>query len=168
MEAATAGLSDGELGSLRLAERKWSAAEILEHLRLTFSSTARVMAKVATAPLPVRRATLKEWIATAVVIRLGYMPSGREAPDLARPRQVEVNGIRTAFRQALSDMDRAMERCEHAKATTQKIAPHPILGPLSLREWRKFHLVHTRHHMAQIRRMRHMNKTPAHLAKAGH
>jgi hypothetical protein len=31
---------------------------------------------------------------------------------------------------------------------------HPILGPLTGGQWRKFHLVHGLHHVKQIRRLR--------------
>jgi hypothetical protein len=29
-----------------------------------------------------------------------------------------------------------------------------ILGPLTIRQWRKFHLIHGRHHIKQIRAIR--------------
>ncbi|MGZ7099671.1 MAG: DUF1569 domain-containing protein [Candidatus Angelobacter sp.] len=31
---------------------------------------------------------------------------------------------------------------------------HPVLGPLTAAEWRKFHLVHGLHHVKQIRSLR--------------
>lgn len=154
MESATAGLSDAELADMRPAEGKWSAAEILEHLRLTFTSTTKLMEKVEAQASPVRRATFQEWIGTFVVVRLGYMPGGRTAPEFARPIESRIHDIRNGFRRAIDDMDRALGRYEHAGQSRGKIAIHPILGPLSLQEWRKFHLAHTRHHMAQIRGMR--------------
>jgi hypothetical protein len=32
---------------------------------------------------------------------------------------------------------------------------HPILGPLTAAQWRKFHLVHGLHHTKQVLRLRH-------------
>jgi hypothetical protein len=29
-----------------------------------------------------------------------------------------------------------------------------VLGPLSMQQWRKFHLIHGRHHLKQIARIR--------------
>jgi hypothetical protein len=31
---------------------------------------------------------------------------------------------------------------------------HPILGPFSIAQWRKFHLVHGLHHVKQIQRLK--------------
>jgi hypothetical protein len=31
---------------------------------------------------------------------------------------------------------------------------HPILGPLTVDQWRKFHVVHTEHHVRQISQRR--------------
>jgi hypothetical protein len=35
-----------------------------------------------------------------------------------------------------------------------KIADHPVLGPLTLHQWSRFHYVHARHHMKQIATLR--------------
>jgi hypothetical protein len=47
-------------------------------------------------------------------------------------------------------MDQALAQCEERFGKKVKIADHPVLGPIPIAGWRKFHLLHTRHHMKQI------------------
>jgi hypothetical protein len=47
-------------------------------------------------------------------------------------------------------MDDALAKCEKQFGNGKKIADHPVLGPIPISGWRKFHLLHTRHHMKQI------------------
>jgi hypothetical protein len=56
--------------------------------------------------------------------------------------------------QDLAGMDDAIQRCEQRFGSDLKLVNHPILGPLSAGEWRRFHSVHGRHHLRQIRRLR--------------
>jgi Protein of unknown function (DUF1569) len=51
----------------------------------------------------------------------------------------------------LEKMDEALRTCEEQFGSKKKIADHPVLGPIPISGWRKFHLLHTRHHMKQIR-----------------
>ncbi len=154
MESATEGLADQKLHTLRDAPGKWSAAQKLEHLILAFTGTTRNILNAAKRNERLRGGTLKERIGTWVVVRLGFMPEGRQAPQNTRPPDVPGVDVRERFRKAVREMDAALAAREHDCRADHKIAIHPILGPLSAREWRKFHLVHTRHHMAQIRAMR--------------
>jgi hypothetical protein len=47
-----------------------------------------------------------------------------------------------------------MSICEAKFGSRIKVLDHPILGPLSIDQWRRFHLVHGLHHVKQIRRLR--------------
>jgi hypothetical protein len=51
-------------------------------------------------------------------------------------------------------MDRQLSRCQETCGSKGWLANHPVLGPLTIYQWPKFHRVHTRHHMKQIRAMR--------------
>jgi hypothetical protein len=51
-------------------------------------------------------------------------------------------------------MDAMIARCEKQQGRSRKLLDHPILGPLTGNQWRKFHLVHGLHHVKQIRRLR--------------
>jgi hypothetical protein len=51
----------------------------------------------------------------------------------------------------LQEMDEALALME-AQGTRGPVLTHFVLGPLSSKQWRKFHRVHARHHVEQIRR----------------
>ncbi len=145
----TAGMTPGQL-SARPAG-KWSSAEILEHLTLTFRATATGLERVAQSGKPgARRPTLRDRLFTLVVVQFGYLPSGREAPEYTRPRGLPAASVLSTLRQDLQRMDAAIADCERQFGLRVKIANQPILGPLTATEWRKFHWVHTRHHLRQI------------------
>jgi len=131
---------------------KWSAAQILEHLFLTYKNTNRGMAKCLEhgAPL-VTRATLKQRLATLIVVNLGYLPGGRKAPERTTPRGMSPEEVQQAIAPELQRMGSGLDDCERRFGTRTKIMDHPILGPLTAGEWRKFHWVHGRHHARQIR-----------------
>jgi hypothetical protein len=65
----------------------------------------------------------------------------------------------------IAEMDEVIGRCERelggGKFRGRAIFEHPILGPLTARQWRKFHLVHGRHHVKQIRRLREEQRSGA-------
>jgi hypothetical protein len=52
------------------------------------------------------------------------------------------------------DMDKAIAECEASYGNSTLLLDHPILGPLTADQWRKFHWVHGKHHMKQIRGLR--------------
>jgi len=51
-------------------------------------------------------------------------------------------------------MDGALTECAARFGVLVKVLDHPVLGPFSIEQWRKFHFVHGRHHVKQIRRRR--------------
>jgi hypothetical protein len=153
VERAIAGLSEAELAWH--PEGKWSSAGILEHLARAFGGTAKGMQRTLTSGSPDCRAlTAKEWLQIAVVVHCGYFPKGRKSPEQVVPRGLAAADAVKAIRENLRSMDQALSDCENKFGTRRKVAVHPILGPLNISEWRKFHLVHTRHHMRQIHDLR--------------
>ncbi len=152
LEQATAGMTAEELD--RRPGEKWSAAQILEHLSLTYSGTVRAMEKCLQAGKPLATSvTMKQRIAQAVVVKMGHMPEGRQAPERTLPRGMSGTEALEQIRVNLAAMEEAISRAEKKFAKT-KVADHAILGPLSASEWRKFHWVHGRHHARQIERLK--------------
>jgi len=136
---------------------KWCIAEVLEHLYLTYTGTLKGFERVAEAgEVLATSSSLKMRLQTFVVIGLGYLPSGREAPAVARPRGISSEIVLAEICPKIAEMDEVIARCE-AKLGRAKLLDHPILGPLSGAEWRKFHLVHGRHHVKQIKALRRMS-----------
>lgn len=149
IDEATQGMTAAELAWH--PKGKWSAAQVLEHLSLTYVGTAKVARRLAASenPEPFVR-SMKNRLATFIVITLGYFPSGRKSPEMVVPG----NGVAApTVLENLRTMDEALAECErrHGPGVT---AAHPVIGPLTLPEWRKFHWVHARHHMKQIAALR--------------
>jgi hypothetical protein len=153
IETAIKGMSAEEMA--RHPEGKWCTAEILEHLALAYGSTAKVMQRCTECgQSTATRPKLRHRFVSGMVTGLGYIPEGRPAPKHVVPKGIQAQEAQRLVLENLKLMDQAMQRCEQQFGEKIKIADHPILGPLSLTGWRKFHLVHTRHHMKQIARLR--------------
>jgi hypothetical protein len=83
--AAVRGMSLDELKRNR--EGKWSAAQILEHLCLTYQGTIKAFERCLQAEKPLGgNPTLKQRVSIAAVTRWGYLPEGRSAPERTVPR----------------------------------------------------------------------------------
>ena len=150
LEDATGGASPSALAQAPAA--KWSAAQILEHLFLTYKNTSRGLAKCLEQGAPLAtRATLKDRLATLLVVRLGHFPEGRQAPERTIPRGMPPEEVQQAIVPELQKMGSSLDDCERRFGERTKILDHPILGPLTANQWRKFHWVHGRHHARQIR-----------------
>ncbi len=130
---------------------KWCTAEILEHLYLTYTGTTKGFERVAEASKSL--ATAQSWRhrgRVLVVVGFGYLPSGREAPPVTRPRGLPTEKVLAEIGSKIAQMDDIMTRCEEKLGARSKLLDHPILGPLTAAQWRKFHLVHGLHHVKQI------------------
>src|SRR5215471_542634 len=148
------GMSDEQM--MRHPEGKWSAAEILEHLSLAYSRTTermKSMLQQGEQP-PRRRRTMKEWVGGLIVLRLSRIPTGRKAPEALSPKGMSAQDVKSSARKNLAELDRTIEGCEERFGGTRKVLVHPALGPLSASEWRKFHRLHTLHHVGQIHALR--------------
>ncbi len=154
ISSATAGMS-AEMLSRRPQAGKWSAAEVLEHLYLTYTGTIKGFEKCLEAGSPLARVpTLMDRLRTTVVVQLGYLPEGRQSPQNALPRGLPCDQVLAEVAEKISAMDAVITQAEQQFGQHRRLLDHPILGPLQAREWRKFHWVHGRHHMKQLKRLR--------------
>jgi hypothetical protein len=133
---------------------KWSAGDILEHLYLTYTGTTKGFQRLADAGQPqITRSTWKQSAGRFIALGLGYLPSGREAPKFARPRGLPLEQVLKELGSKIAELDATIADCE-AKLGRGKLLDHPFLGPLSGAEWRRFHVVHSRHHLKQIQALK--------------
>jgi hypothetical protein len=149
--SAVAGLSAEQLSGH--PPGKWSAAEVLEHLYLTYTGTIKGFERVAEGGRPL--ATTSTWAQRGrilVVLGFSHLPAGRESPPVARPRGVPLEKVLSEIGPKIVEMDDIIQRCAENLGMRTKLLDHPILGPLTAAQWRKFHLVHGLHHVKQIRR----------------
>lgn len=151
--AATQGMSTQELAWH--PEGKWSTAEILEHLSLTYSGTRVGCDRCLKDDKTLARSpSLRDWVATLVVVSCGHLPEGRQSPAAARPKGMPADMVLADIDQKIVGMDESLRRCQERFGGRVKLMDHPILGPLTVQQWRKFHWVHARHHMKQIQGLR--------------
>lgn len=157
LASATRGMTRQELS--HHPEGKWSAAEVLEHLYLTYAGTVKGFERCLQAGKPmVSSPTMKQRLRTAIVVGAGYFPQGRKAPPHACPRGTLPERVIADIGPQIAAMDEVIARCEARYGKRIKVLDHPVLGPLSTQQWRKFHWVHGKHHVKQILRLRKLNR----------
>jgi Protein of unknown function (DUF1569) len=150
--AATRVIRPEEL--LRHPEGKWCAAEVLEHLYLTYTTTAKGFVRCLQAEKPLASApTWRQRLAITLVAEIGYLPVGRNSPDRVRPRGMPVETVATEIGPQIESMDKLITEAETRFGSGVPLMDHPILGPLTAKQWRKFHWIHGRHHLKQITRL---------------
>jgi hypothetical protein len=134
---------------------KWSTVQVLEHLYLSYSGTVKGFERCLEAGKPLARAPmLKDRASAFVVMGLGYLPGGRQAPERTRPRGMAVDEVTRGIAPQIVAMDRVITQCEARFGKRTRLLDHPVLGPLTARQWRIFHWVHGRHHLKQIAELR--------------
>ncbi len=87
-----------------------------------------------------------------VVITCGHMPEGRQAPEPTKPTGLADERVVSEIAVKIDEMENALQNCESRFGTSARFMNHPVLGPLTAPQWRKFHWVHGWHHVKQIRR----------------
>lgn len=150
--AAIANLSAGDWARHPLG--KWTAAEIVEHLYLTYTGTIKGFDRMLESGGPhTTPASLRQRVGKLLVLGFGYLPPGREAPKMSRPKGLPQEKVLAEIAPKIAEMDEFIANCEQKFGAGTKLLDHVILGPLTGAQWRKFHLVHGRHHLKQIRRL---------------
>jgi len=139
----------------RHPEGKWSTAEILEHLNLTYIGTVKGLGRcIASGQTTASLDRSSKRLQRITVTKLGYFPNGRKSPDRVLPRGLPAEQVKAEILENVDRMNALIDECEARFGKRKPIADHPVLGPLTAPEWRKFHLVHGRHHVKQILRLK--------------
>ena len=154
LESALEGMS-GEQLCWRLPG-KWSSAQVLEHLHLTYVGTTRGLEKVLSRGAPIAtRPSIAQRLLTFVVVGLGYHPAGVSRPPQGCSREgCRLSKCDRKIWAKLATMDAIIAQCETRFGRHVKLLDHPILGALTAPQWRTLHLVHGRHHQKQLIRLR--------------
>ena len=150
IDSATQGISPAQM-TWQPTEGKWSASEILEHLSIAYRTSVTALRRALDAGKPqAGRGSFVQWLSTRVVADLGYFPTGRPAPAFTVPKGAPPEQVAREVRENLAAMDATLTELVARFGTAVKVADHPVLGPFTVTEWRKFHYRHTHHHMKQI------------------
>jgi len=150
---ATTGVSP-EAAIMRTGDR-WSVVEIVEHLQRAYSGTAKGFERCLEKNTPLAtRQTIKQSLRVFAVINLGYFPEGRQAPKHIMPTgTIPLPELIEGVKRDLAWLDDAAVRTRRAFGAV-RVMDHPILGPFTVDQWVRFHLIHTRHHERQIQARR--------------
>ena len=129
----------------------WSPLEVLEHLSLSYTATTKGLLRAMEAGRPKRaRRTMGHRLRSFYVLGMGRFPSGIDAPKHTVPGAGLGDDPLRRFEDALVAMDASLADSERRFGRRTRVLVHPMLGPLTAEQWRRFHLVHGRHHLKQI------------------
>ena len=156
LELALGGL-DSKQTQLRPAGApdKWTIQQVVGHLLKTYAATEKAIeARIVKGQPTKARVTLVQRAGQYLLLRVGYFPGGRVAPEAVRApvgEEAAPAGILiTRIELALSTMDRKLVEAESLFGGGKRAVNHMALGPLTTDQWSKFHLAHGRHHIKQI------------------
>ena len=90
-----------------------------------------------------------------MILTFGDLPQGVPALEETMPvpgsfAAMDGRQLGDLLRQEIDAMDTLLDACRR-KFGMERVATHPLLGPLRVDQWRRFHVVHGFHHLAQLR-----------------
>jgi hypothetical protein len=140
--------------------QRWSPQQLVEHLVLTYRMATRNLE----AHLAKGRVTRSqdrsrvEWTLQLMVLSFGYYPGGvppveETSPKAGLFRAQSGRELAELLEVELEAMDAALDRCRR-KFGMERVAVHPMLGPLRVDQWRRFHVVHGMHYLKQLIQVR--------------
>ncbi len=133
---------------------RWNSAQIVEHLGKAYGRTVYILEKCLADGLPKGRpGSWRQRLFTTLIVDVGYFPSGVQAPAMTVPEGLSGRDALASARQALIELDAATAQCAARFGPRVLVANHPLLGGFTVRQWRRFHWAHTRHHVKQIARL---------------
>lgn len=142
----------------RVSRDRWSIQQIVGHLALTYAATVDAMeARITKGSPTLAKPTLAQRTGQFALLRIGYFPRGRQAPPRVTPlpeNAMPSGNLIANLTDGLREMDRKTAAAEAVFGRSHRTVRHMVLGPLSIDQWRKFHLIHGRHHIKQIRAIR--------------
>jgi uncharacterized damage-inducible protein DinB len=151
LEAAASGLPY-ERWTERPAADSWSVAQVFDHLHLSESGIARLLAKrIARA----KEAGLgPERSAESVIDGLDFFPvvegPKRQAPEIVVPRaDARAPDVHDALRRSRGDLHAALREGD-GLALGEVTATHPALGVINLYQWVLFVGQHEARHTRQV------------------
>jgi hypothetical protein len=136
---------------------KWTVQQHVEHLCLTYRSSIKALeARISKGRPSLARPMLRQQLMHFTIISCGFFPRGQSSPPAVSPGSLVLPSdgpaLSSSYRQELDELDQAIDNAQRV-FDGRPCATHLVLGPLSAEQWRRFHLVHGRHHLTQIRRL---------------
>ena len=137
---------------------RWNMQQVVEHLVLTYRLTGTVLReRLEKGRVTQAKTTLRQWLWQRIILTRGFFPTGAPAPanvvPAAAAAPLNAADLMTLMTDELTRMDALLDECER-RFGRGRVASHQMLGPISIKQWRRFHAVHGRHHLSQIGRIK--------------
>lgn len=133
----------------------WSVQQIVEHLVLSMDATRAVLEERLAKGRPGRtlHRSRTEWALQLMILSAGHMPKGVGAPrETTPPESMERSGVRELIERletAIASLDAVLDQCRQ-RFGMERVGRHFLLGPLRVDQWRRYHVLHLRHHLQQM------------------
>jgi len=142
----------------KINETIWSPAEVYAHIITANRVTVKGMMKAINGEATEDKSPLS-WPARAIFFT-GRIPKGRKAPEVIVKRTPKLNSIAEA-KNMLDELESELNEVWESRyswSKTQKLR-HPALGMLNNEQWVKFMVIHAKHHLKQLDRIRDMKSS---------
>jgi len=131
---------------------KWTPVQIVHHLAISLEASGRLFEERRAKPA-MRRRPRSAWqrLGQVLYLDIGWIPSGRPAPEATRPAEAPDAGA--VERQLRDGVARFLTLARELLPARRDdlFVKHPAFGDLTLAEWQRFHVRHCAHHAKQIR-----------------
>jgi len=125
----------------------WSVYKHVEHVLLTNSSILSAIER-GDAPLKIEKRTFIGY----VVLLLGYIPRGRaKAPKEVEPLGKSKSDLQEFNQELIGRLESLLNA--PLNEPNKVIANHPYFGGLSKKQWIRFLVIHSRHHLKIIEKI---------------
>jgi hypothetical protein len=136
----------------------WSAQQVIEHLVLGYRATSVALQNRLNKGRLSRNSKKRTWLQWSLqlmILTFGSLPKGLPAPDETTPvpdgfGRLDGRQLADLLRKEIGVMDSLLDQCRR-KFGMERVATHPLLGPLRVDQWRRYHVVHNYHHLGQLR-----------------
>jgi hypothetical protein len=137
----------------------WSVQQIIEHLVLSMDATRTALEERLEKGRPGRNLhrSRTEWALQLMILSAGHMPKGVGAPrEITPSATLPATGVRELTERleaSIELLDATLDQCRH-RFGMERVGRHFLLGPLRIDQWRRYHVLHLRHHLKQMSALR--------------
>ncbi len=167
-QISTLNQSEAQIAPLPGQER-WCAQQVIEHLILSFDQTSEILSRqLKSGRVPKNRRNVLKFFLRVQTIGLGCMPSGVPAMRATRPVACTPQtgeAIAQRFLAAAEAMDELLS-VSRKKFGIQACGEHPFYGVMRVDEWRRYHAIHAKHHLSQLKEAIRYARSPKALAES--
>ena len=137
--------------TLPRAEGKWSPAQVVEHVALTYEYSRAVLNNSAPGPAAPRflRPLVRRFFVKPVLKRGSFKPNGK-APTMFQPSSSPEGPIDLLVRleTAVRLFENELRASDRSGRST---LDHPFFGAMPVTDYLRLQAIHARHHRAQLR-----------------